>query len=425
MRFSERLQHAWSAFNERDTPSRMASEWFATTSSTRPDRLRIRPGTERSIVVSIYNRIAIDVASITIQHVRLDENGRYKEQIKSGLNNCLNHQANRDQSGRALIQDVVLTLCDEGCAAIVPTTLPKQPSLCPLADMTAMRCGTIVQWNPDRVQVRLYNDKTGQRDDIWLPKEYCAIVENPLYAVMNEPNSTLRRLIWKLNLLDQVDEKVGANKLDLIIQLPYTIRSEMKKQQADNRLKSIEMQLSGSTHGIAYTDATERVIQLNRPVENNFMDQISYLTDMLYSQLGLDETVFNGTADEKTMLNYHNRTIEPMLSAIVDAMDIKFITKTARSQGQAIKFFRDPFRLVPAEQLAEIADKLTRNEILSSNEVRALIGYKPVDDPRADELHNSNLNRSADETPINVNGGVEEEDEGTGVDNSGIDTVFQ
>lgn len=430
MRFSERLSHAWSAFRNGDSDRWTSSEWFGGTYGYRPDRLAIRPGTERSIIASIYNRIAIDVAAITIQHVRLDSNGRYKEPIRSGLNECLTHRANKDQSGRALIQDVVLTLCDEGSVAIVPTDLPKAPSICPLADMTDLRCGKIVQWAPDKIQVSLYNDQVGERQDIWVSKSICAIAENPLYAVMNEPNSTLRRLINKLNLLDQIDAKTGSNRLDLIIQLPYTVRSDLSKKKADDRLKNIEMQLTGSKYGIAYLDATEHVTQLNRPIENNLLDQIDYNTQLLYSQLGLDETVFNGTADEKTMLNYYNRTIEPILSAIVDAMDIKFITKTARTQGQAIRFFRDPFRLVPVEQLAEIADKFTRNEILSSNEVRAIIGYKPVDDPRADELHNANLNRSKeDEAAISVNGTAEseeaEEDEGTGVDNSNVDTVFK
>lgn len=427
MRFSERLEHAWNAFRGKDPVRLEQASWFGGMSGARPDRLVIRPGTERSIIASLYNRIAIDVASITIQHVRLDKNGRFKEPISSGLNECLTHRANKDQSGRALIQDSVLTLCDEGCVAIVPTDLPKEPSLCPLADVTSLRCGKILQWAPDSIQVNLYNDRSGQREDIWLPKEYCAIVENPLYAVMNEPNSTLRRLVRKLNLLDQIDDKVGSNKLDLVIQLPYTVRSDLRKQQAESRLKEIEMQLTGSKYGVAYLDVNEHVTQLNRPIENNLLDQIDYNTQLLYSQLGLDETVFNGTADEKTMLNYHNRTIEPIISAVVDALDIKFITKTARTQGQAIRFFRDPFRLVPVEQLAEIADKFTRNEILSSNEVRAIIGYKPVDDPRADELRNANLNQESNIDPIRTNGSGDEaeEDGGPGVDNSGIDTVFK
>lgn len=428
MRFSERLQHVWNAFSGRDSERLPQTQWFSTTYGSRPDRLVIRPGTERSIVASLYNRIAIDVASIRVQHVRLDKNGRYKETITSNLNECLTHRANLDQSGRALIQEIVWTLCDEGCAAIVPTTLPKNPSICPLSEATSLRCGRIVQWAPEQVQVSLYNEAVGQRQDIWLPKEYCAIVENPLYAVMNEPNSTLRRLINKLNLLDQIDNKVGADKFDIIIQLPHPVKNELRREQAQARIKEIEMQLTGSRYGIAYIDSLEHVTQLNRPVENNLLEQIDYNTQMLYSQLGMDESVFNGTADEATMLNYHNRTIEPILSAIVDAIDIKFITKTARAQGQAIRFFRDPFRLVPVEQFAEIADKLTRNEILSSNEIRAIIGYKPSDDPRADQLRNPNLNQDSDTTPVSVDsedamGDTQRGD--TGVDNSQVNTVFK
>lgn len=429
MSFFGRLQHAYNVFkNGEQKEAAPLGSWYHGVTSYRPDRPSIKPSTERSIIASLYNRIAIDVAAVNIQHVRLDENGRYKSEIKSGLNDCLNHRANKDQTGRALIQEAVLTLCDAGCVAIVPTELPKNPSICPLADMTTMRCGQITEWAPDQVKVKLYNELTGDRQDIWLPKDYCAIVENPLYAVMNEPNSTLRRLIHKLNLLDQIDEKAGANKLDLIIQLPFAVRSELQQQQAERRLKDIEMQLTGSKYGIAYTGATEHVTQLNRPVENNLLEQIDYNTNLLYSQLGLDETVFNGTADEATMLNYHNRTIEPILSAIVDAMDVKFITKTARTQGQAIKFFRDPFKLVPVEQLAEIADRLLRNQILTSNEFRSVIGYKPVDDPEADKLRNPNLNEKnnevAEEEPIDEEEELDD-DLGTGVDNSGIDTVFK
>lgn len=423
----KRLARAWNAFSGNDSPTLVANRYIGEISNFRPDRLSIRPGVERSIIASIYNRIAIDVASVTIQHVRLDENGRYKEPINDGLNKCLNHRANKDQSGRMLIQDTVLTLCDEGCAAIVPVDTSSNPKISSSYEIESLRVGKILQWAPDNIQVSLYNDLVGRREDIWLPKRICAIIENPLYTVMNEPNSTLRRLIQKLNLLDVIDDKIGSNKLDLIIQLPYSVKNETRKQQAKERLKDIEMQLTGSKFGIAYIDSSEHITQLNRPVENNLLDQVDYLTNMLYSQLGLDETVFNGTADEKTMLNYHNRTIEPILSAITDAIDIKFISQTARTQGQAIKFFRDPFRLVPVEQIAEIADKFTRNEILSSNEVRAIIGYKPVDDPRADELHNANLNRSKEEDPIVVDDGdyEEEDDVGTGVDNSARNTVFK
>lgn len=400
MKFFDRLNHAWNAFSGSDANLSVSDYYFGNTS--RPDRVVVRPGTERSIIASIYNRIAIDVASVSIQHVRLDENGRYKETIKDGLNECLTHRANKDQTGRMLIQDIALTLCEEGCVAVVPIDTTLNPNNTSSYEIETMRAGIILQWAPDDVQVRLYDDRSGQKKDVWVSKKICAIIENPLYTVMNEPNSTLRRLIYKLAMLDSVDERVNSSKLDLLIQLPFSVRSEVKKKEAAERLKAIEMQLTGSKHGIAYIDTTEHVTQLNRPVENNLLDQIDYLTQSLFSQLGLDKTVFNGTADEKTMLNYYNRTIEPMLSAIVDAMDVKFITKTARTQGQAIKFFRDPFRLVPVEQMAEIADKFTRNEILSSNEVRAIIGYKPVADPRADELHNANLNRSKDEAPIAV-----------------------
>lgn len=420
MSFLDRLSHGWNAFKSEGRYEYQLSRQFDATSYARPDRLIIRPVTERSIIAAIYNRIAIDVAAISIQHVRLDKNGRYSETISDGLNECLTHRANKDQSGRALIQDVVLTLCDEGCAAIVPVDTKLDPKNTSSYEIETMRCGKIIQWAPDEVMVRLYNDRTGRREDIWLPKSLCAIVENPLYTVMNEPNSTLKRLIHKLTILDAIDEQVGSNKLDLIIQLPYTTKAEVRKREAEERLKDIEMQLTGTKYGIAYIGATEHITQLNRPVENNLLSQITYLTTMLYSQLGMDESVFKGTADEKVMLNYHNRTIEPIVSAIVDAMDIKFITKTARTQGQAIKFFRDPFRLVPAEQLAEIADKFTRNEILSSNEVRAIIGYKPVEDPRADELHNANLNRSNGETPIMVDNAQND----TSPD-SGTNTVFK
>lgn len=420
-----RLQHAWNAFNERSpTTTWTSSGFFGGMSGARPDRMILRLGNERSIIASIYNRIAIDVAGVTIQHVRLDSNGRYKETIKDGLNECLTHRANKDQSGRMLIQDLVLTLCDVGCAAIVPIDTDVNPMLTSSYKIESLRVAKIVQWAPDFVQLDVYNDRTGNHQNIWYPKKLCAVIENPLYTVMNEPNSTLRRLIRKLNLLDAIDEQSGSNKLDVIIQLPYSVKNETKRKLAEERLKDIEVQLIGSKYGIAYIDSTEHVTQLNRPVENNLMDQIDYLTNMLYSQLGMDETVFNGTADEKTMLNYNNRTIEPFLSAITDALDNAFITKTARTQGQAVRFFQDPFRLVPVEQLAEIADKFTRNEILSSNEVRAIIGYKPVDDPRADELHNANLNRATEETPITVDGD-DEDDVSVGVDNSGIDTVFK
>lgn len=408
------IKHAWSIFAERDPTKRRWNNSFYGVTSNRPDRIVIRPGTERSIIASIYNRIAIDVASIPVHHVRVDKNGRYKETIKSSLEERLTVDANLDQTGRELIQDAVLSLCDEGCIAIVPIRTDIDPKLASYS-IESLRVGKILEWAPDSIQVSLYNEEVGQRQDVWVPKKICAIVENPLYAVMNEPNSTLQRLIRKLNILDAIDEQSSANKLDVIIQLPYSVKSQLRKQQAEERLKDIEVQLTGSKYGIAYIDATEHVTQLNRPVENNLMDQIDYLTQMLYSQLGLDETVFNGTADEKTMLNYHNRTLEPILAAIVDNMDRKFLTKTARTQGQKIMYLRNVFRLVPVEQMAEIADKFTRNEILSPNEIRAIIGYKPVDDERADELRNRNLNQNeGDSNPVSVDddeGGDYEEEE--------------
>lgn len=403
MEFFDRLQHAWNVFRERDPTCNKRSEWqWYNSTANRPDRTKVRPTTERSFVTSLYNRIAIDVAAVPIHHVRTDQNGRYKELIKDSLENCLSVEANKDQTGRELIQDVVLSLCDEGCVAIVPVDTNIDPTSGSFSIET-LRVGKIVQWAPDTVLVNLYNDQIGERQDIWIPKKVTAIIENPLYAVMNEPNSTLRRLIRKMALMDTIDEQTGSNKLDLIIQLPYSVKSDIRKQQANDRLKDIEMQLSGSKYGIAYIDSTEHVTQLNRAAENNLFDQVDYLTQMLYSQLGLDPAIFNGTADETVMLNYYNRTIEPMLSAITDNMNRKFLTKTARTQGQALMFFRDPFRLVPVEQLAEIADKFTRNEILSPNEIRAIIGYKPVENPKADELRNRNLNETEGQENASTN----------------------
>lgn len=409
MKLSDRLKHAWTVFKERD-PTAWSNGWFSVgTVSTRPDRVMLRVGTERSIIASIYNRIAIDVASIPIHHVRTDKNGRFKEIIHSSLEDCLTVEANKDQTGRELIQDIVLSLCDEGCVAVVPTHTDIDP-ISKSFSIEELRVGKVLEWSPDSVQVRLYNEKTAQKEDVWVPKKICAIIENPLYAVMNEPNSTLKRLIRKMNILDAIDEQSGANKLDVIIQLPYSVKGELRKRQAEERLKDIEMQLTGSKYGIAYVDATEHVTQLNRAVENNLMDQVDYLTNMLYSQLGMDETVFNGTADEKTMLNYHNRTVEPILSAIVNNLHRKFLTKTARTQGQSIMFFRDPFRLAPVEQIAEIADKFTRNEILSPNEIRAIIGYRPSDDPRANELRNRNLNQNeGNQNSVSVNESIDED----------------
>lgn len=403
MSFSDRLQHAWNAFKNGDLPQ-STSYNFGVSSSYRPDYNRLYFGSDQSIVTSIYNRISIDVASVKIEHVRLDQNGRFSESIKSSLNNCLTLSANLDQTGRNFIQDITMRMCTDGVVAVVPVETSLNPNKTDSYDIKSIRCGKIVQWYPKHVMVSLYNEDVGERQEIVLPKETIAIIENPLYDVMNEPNSNLRRLIHKLNILDAIDEQSGAGKLDLIIQLPYVIKSDARREQAERRRKDIEMQLSGSKYGIAYTDGTERITQLNRPAENNLLNQIEYLTKMLYNQLGLTESVFDGTADEKTMLNYYNRTIEPMLSAITNEMKRKFLTKTARTQGQSIEFFRDAFSLAPVEQIAEIADKMTRNEILSPNEIRAIIGYKPSNDERADELRNRNLNQSNSEIePVTTN----------------------
>ena len=393
MNIGSRLKHAWNAFMNRD-PTEVDYD-IGPAYYYRPDRPRLTRGNERSIVTAVYNRIALDVSDIDIRHVRLDENGRYIEDIDSGLNNCLTVEANIDQTGKAFIQDVVMSMLDEGCVAIVPVDTTLNPKVTGSYDINSMRTGKIIQWYPQHVKVNLYNDKTGRKEEVTLPKSMVAIVENPLYAVMNEPNSTLQRLIRKLNLLDYVDEQTGAGKLDLIIQLPYVIKSNARRQQAEDRRADIERQLKDSKYGIAYTDGTERITQLNRPVENNLMKQIEYLTSMLYSQLGINQTVLDGTADEKTMLNYTNRSIGPIISAIVDEMKRKFLTKTARSQMQSIRYFKDPFKLVPVNEIAEISDKLTRNEIASSNEIRQIIGWKPSQDPAADELRNKNLNQQS------------------------------
>ena len=394
MRFSDRLKHSWNAFFSRD-PTYIYRD-TGPSYSYRPDRPRFTRGNERSIVTSIYNRIALDVAAVSIQHVRLDDSGRFLEPINSGLNNCLTLEANIDQTSRAFIQDVVISMFDEGCVAIVPVDTDSDPEKGSY-DIDTMRTGQIIEWYPRHVKVRVYNDRTGQKEDIIRSKDTVAIIENPLFAVINEPNSTMQRLIRKLNLLDYIDEQSGSGKLDLIIQLPYLVKTETKRQQAEKRRQDIEDQLTGSKYGIAYTDATERITQLNRPVENNLMKQIEYLTSMLNSQLGITTTIMDGTADEKTMLNYNNRTVEPIVSAIVDAMKRTFLTKTARSQKQSILFFRDPFKLVPVNDLAEIADKFTRNEIMTSNEIRQIVGMRPSDDPRADELRNANINQSNEE----------------------------
>ena len=410
MGFLNRIQHAWNAFLSRDPTD---SYWsYGAGSAYRPDRPRFSRGNEKSIVTAVYNRIALDVSAIDIKHVRVDENGRYEETIDSTLNNCLTLEANIDQTGRSFIQDIVMSMLDEGCVAIVPIDTDVDPKLTESYRILTMRTGKIVEWYPEHVRVSVYNDRTGKRQEITVPKSTVSIVENPLYSVMNEPNSTLQRLIRKLNLLDYIDEQSGSGKLDLIIQLPYIIKTPARKDQAEARRADIERQLSGSKYGIAYTDGTERITQLNRPVENNLLKQIEYLTSMLYSQLGITQSILDGSADEKSMLNYHNRTIEPILSAITDEMKRKFLSKTARTQGQSIEFFRDPFRLVPVNDIAEIADKFTRNEIMSSNEIRQIIGMKPSKDPAADELRNKNLNQTTEptETTETETGGTENDD---------------
>jgi len=366
----------------------------------RPDRLSLIVGNEQSMINAVYTRIGIDVAAISIKHVRTDENGRYLEEIPSGLNNCLTLEANIDQTGRAFIQDVVMSLCDEGTVAVVPVDTTINPKVSGSYDIMTMRTAKIRQWYPEHVRVNIYNQRTGMREDITLPKSMVAVIENPLYSVMNEPNSTLKRLIDKINLLDVIDRQSGSGKLDLLIQLPYTIKTETRRQQAENRRAELENQLQDSKYGIGYIDGTEKVTQLNRPAENNLLAQIEYLTSMLWSQLGLTKEVFDGTADEAAMINYYNRTIEPFLAAITDSMKRVFLTKTGRSQGQTIMALRDPFKLVPATQLAELADKFTRNEIVTSNEFRGVIGMKPSSDPKADELRNKNLNQNAAETAV-------------------------
>lgn len=388
-----RLKHAWNAFFNRD-PTQYLNTNIGVGNYYRPDRPRFSKGNERSIATAVYNRIAMDSAAMSIQHVKLDENGRFIESIDSGLNKCLNLEANLDQTGRAFIQDAVMSMLDEGCVALVPTDTSFDPETTGSYSIDAIRTGKIIEWYPEHVKVKVYNERTGKKEDILVPKKTVAIIENPLYSVMNEPNSTLQRLIRKLTLLDVIDEQSSSGKLDLIIQLPYVIKTEARRQQAETRRQDIEDQLRNSKYGIAYTDGTEHITQLNRPVENNLMKQIEYLTSMLYSQLGITQAVLDGSADEKTMLNYTNRTIEPIVSAIVDEMKRKFLTKTARSQRQSIMVFRDPFKLVPVTEIATIADTFTRNEIMTSNEVRQIIGMKPSKDPSADELRNKNLNQS-------------------------------
>ena len=396
---TSRLKRAWNAFTKNRDPTDIQYPSVGTGYVYRPDRVRFTRGNERSIVTSVYNRIAMDVAAITIKHCRTDKNGRYIEDIKSGLNDCLTVEANIDQTGRSFIQDVVMSMFDEGSVAIVPVDTSFDPRNSSSYDILSMRAGQILEWYPAHVKVRVYNDRTGKKEDLVLPKRSVAIIENPLYSVINEPNSTMQRLIRKLNILDAIDEQSGSGKLDLIIQLPYVIKSEARQQQAEKRRKDIEDQLKGP-YGIAYTDGTEKSTQLNRPVENNLMKQIEYLTNQLYGQIGMTPSVLDGTADEKAMLNYNNRTVEPIVSAIVGAMKRSFLSKTARTQGQTIMFFRDPFKLVPINNIADIADKFTRNEILSSNEVRQIVGMRPSDDPKADELRNSNINQPEDKSSV-------------------------
>lgn len=394
MALMDRLKHAWNTFKNKDPTQ---GNWnIGPSYGYRPDRMRYTRGNERSIVTAVYNRIAMDVAAVNLKHIRLDENDRYKETIDSGLNNCLSVEANLDQTGRAFIQDLVASMLDEGCVAAVPTDADDEPEDSGNFKVYTLRTGKILEWYPRHVKVEVYNEQEGQRQQIIIPKSTVPLIENPMYSVMNEPNSIYQRLVRKLTLLDVVDEQTSSGKLDLIIQLPYIIKTEVRREQAEKRRRDIEKQLSEGKYGIAYTDGTERITQLNRPVENNLMKQIEYLTSMFFSQLGITQSILDGTADEKTMLNYYNRTIEPILSAIADEMKRKFLTPTARSQKQTIAYFRDPFKLVPVNDIAEIADKFTRNEIMTSNEIRQVIGMKPSSDPNADVLRNKNLSNSSD-----------------------------
>ena len=395
-KLTDRLKHAWNVFNDRTVLESRSSQGFSpfggiVNTGSRPDRLRMRISNERSIIASIYTRIAIDFASVSIRHVKLDDDERFQSVVNSGLNDCLKVEANLDQAGRMFRQDIVLSLFEKGVIAIVPVETSLNPNVTGGYDIRNLRVGEIVKWYPRHVRVNIYNEKTGRREEVTLEKSIVAIVENPLYLVMNEPNSTLQRLMRKLNLLDVVDEQSSSGKLDLIIQLPYVIRNEAKKAAAEQRRRDIEFQLKGSQYGIAYTDGTEKITQLNRPAENNLLKQVEYLTQMLYAQLGITEEILNGTADEVTMLNYYNRTIEPLLDAVVEEFRRKFLTKTARTQGQSVQYYRDPFKFVPVSQIAEISDKFTRNEIATSNEMRGAIGWRPHPDPKADELRNSNM----------------------------------
>lgn len=407
----KRFKNAWNAFLGRDPTQNYHNE-AGYGVGFRPDRPRFSITNEKSIVNAIYNRIALDVAAVNIEHVRCDENGRYTDRIDSGLNDCLRVEANIDQTGRAFIQDVVISMFDEGAVAIVPTDTINDPTNTNSYDILSLRTGKITEWFPDKVRVSVYNENIGRREQIILPKSMVAIVENPFYTVMNEPNSTLQRLIRTLNRIDRLDEQNSSGKMDLIIQLPYSLKTDLRRNQAEERRKAITDQLMGSQYGIAYIDQAEKIVQLNRPIENTMWAQATDLTALLYQQLSISDTIMNGTADEQTMKNYYNNTIDPVITAIVEAMIRTFLTKTARSQGQSIKYFRDPFKLVPVSQLADIADKFTRNEIASSNELRAEIGWKPSKDPRADELRNKNLNEAKQEgEPINLKDETEEDEE--------------
>ena len=415
MGFLQRLQHSWNAFMNKDPTSNYQN--YGMSYSSRPDRPRLTRGNEKTIITSVYNRIALDVAAIDIRHCKLDENGRFLENVNSGLNDCLTLEANIDQTGRAFIQDAVLSMLDEGVVALVPVDTSINPNDTNSYNILSMRTAKIIQWYPAYVRVQLYNDRTGNKEELTLPKKSVAIIENPLYAVINEPNSTMQRLIRKLSLLDIVDEQTSSGKLDLIIQLPYTIKSEARREQAERKRKDIADQLSGSQYGIAYIDSTEKVTQLNRSLDNNLMKQVEYLTTMLFSQLGITQAILEGTADEQAMLNYTNRTIEPIISAITDELKRKFLTKTARSQSQTITFFRDPFKLVPVNNIADIADKFTRNEIMTSNEIRQIVGLRPSKDPKADQLINSNLNHNENESKGSTNPVTEPDDTENKVDN--------
>lgn len=407
MALMDGLKHAWNIFKNKD-PTQV--NWnIGPSYGYRPDRMRYTRGNERSIVTAVYNRIAMDVAAVNLKHIRLDENDRYKETIDSGLNNCLSIEANLDQTGRAFIQDLVASMLDEGCVAAVPTDADDEPEDSGNFKVYTLRTGKILEWYPRHVKVEVYNEQEGQRQQIIIPKSTVPLIENPMYSVMNEPNSIYQRLVRKLTLLDVVDEQTSSGKLNLVIQLPYIIKTEARRVQAEKRRRDIEKQLSEGKYGIAYTDGTERITQLNRPVENNLMKQIEYLTSMFFSQLGITQSILDGTADEKTMLNYYNRTIEPILSAIANEMKRKFLTPTARSQKQTIAYFRDPFKLVPVNDIAEIADKFTRNEIMTSNEIRQVIGMKPSSDPNADVLRNKNLSDSSNARQlIPTNAGADE-----------------